>query len=85
MKDHSKTLVELDLKRIFLTPPNTRKEKIMLLVMMVVTFMMFFGPICFSPIPPVKGILLACMPTLSISWGWIVFLRSLFRKSEFCK
>lgn len=85
MKDHSKTLVELDLKRIFLTPPNTRKEKIMLLVMMVVTFMMFFGPICFSPIPPVKGILLACMPTLSISWGWIVFLRSMFRKSEFCK
>ncbi len=28
---------------------------------------------------------LACLPTLSISWGWIVLLRSLFRKSEFCR
>lgn len=85
MKNDVKKLVELDLGKIFLTPPNTKKEKIMLLAMMVVTFMMFFGPICFSPIPPVKGVLLACMPTLSISWGWMILMRSLFRKSEFCK
>lgn len=85
MRDNTKRLVELDLGRIFLTPPNTKKEKIVLLIMMVVTFVMFFGPICFSPIPPVKGILLACMPALSFSWGWMVLLRSLFRKSEFCR
>lgn len=77
--------VEMDLGKIFLTPPNTKKEKIMLLVMLVVTFAMFFGPICFSPIPPVKGIILACLPALSLSWGWMVLLRSLFRKSEFSR
>ena len=77
--------VEMDLKKIFLTPPNTRREKITLLVMMVVLFVMFFGPICFTDIPPVKAILLPCLPALSVSWGWIVLLRSLFRKSEFCR
>ena len=33
-----KKQVEIDLKKIFLTPPNTRMEKITLLVMMVVVF-----------------------------------------------
>lgn len=79
------TRVEIDLKKIFLTPPNTRWEKITLLVMMVVLFVMFFGPICFTDIHPVKAILLSCLPALSVSWGWIVLLRSLFRKSEFCR
>lgn len=77
--------VEMDLKKIFLTPPNTRREKITLLVMMVVLFVMFFGPICFTDIHPAKAVLLACLPALSVSWGWIVLLRSLFRKSEFCR
>ena len=77
--------VEIDLIKIFLTPPNNRREQITLLVMMVVLFVMFFGPICFTDIHPIKAILLACLPTLSISWGWIVLLRSLFRKSEFCR
>ena len=77
--------VEIDLKKIFLTPPNNRREQITLLVTMVVLFVMFFGPICFTDIQPIKAILLACLPTLSISWGWIVLLRSLFRKSEFCR
>ena len=77
--------VEMDLKKIFLTPPNTRREQITLLVMMVVLFVMFFGPICFTDIHPVKAIFLSCLPALSVSWGWIVLLRSLFRKSEFCR
>ena len=77
--------VEMDLKKIFLTPPNTRREKISLLVMIVVLFVMFFGPICFTDIHPVKAVLLSCLPALSVSWGWIVLLRSLFRKSEFCR
>ena len=75
--------VEMDLKKIFLTPPNTRREQITLLVMMVVLFIMFFGPICFTE--PAKAVLLSCLPALSVSWGWIVLLRSLFRKSEFCR
>lgn len=77
--------VEIDLKKIFLTPPNTTRETVTLLAMMVVLFMMFFGPICFSDIHPVKAILLACLPAASVSWGWMVLLRSLFRKSEFCR
>ena len=79
------TRVEIDLKKIFLTPPNTRREKITLLAMMVVLFVAFFGPLCFTDIHPAKAVLLACLPTLSISWGWTVLLRSLFRKSEFCR
>lgn len=77
--------LEIDLKKIFLTPPSTGKEKVILLVMLVITFIAFFGPICFSPISPIKAILLSCAPALTTSWGWMVLLRSLFRKSEFCK
>lgn len=83
MKQNAKRTAEIDIKKIFLTPPDTNKERIILLSMLVVTFVIFFGPICFSPIPPVKGILLACMPAVSLSWGWLVLLRSLFRKKEF--
>ena len=79
------TSVEMDLKKIFLTPPNTRREKITLLVMMVVLFVMFFGPVCFTDVHPAKAVLLSCLPALSVSWGWIVLLRSLFRKSVFCR
>mgnify|MGYP001026848010 CR=1 FL=1 len=56
------TRVEIDLKKIFLTPPNNRREKITLLVMMVALFVMFFGPICFTDVHPVKAILLSCLP-----------------------
>ena len=77
--------VEIDLKKIFLTPPNTRREQITLLVMMVALFVMLFGPICLTDIHPVTAVLLASLPTLSVSWGWIVLLRSLFRKSKFCR
>ena len=77
--------LEMDLGRIFLTPPNTRREKITLGAMLLVTFLMFFGPVCFSDIHPAKAILLSCLPAVSLSWGWMVLLRSLFRKREFCK
>ena len=59
--------VEMDLKKIFLTPPNTRWEQITLLVMMVVLFVMFFGPICFTDINPVKAIFLSSLPALSVA------------------
>ena len=42
--------VEMDLQKIFLTPPNTMKEKITLVIMMVVVFVMFFGPVTFTEI-----------------------------------
>lgn len=85
MVKQEKKAVEMDLKKIFLTPPNTKKEKICLLVMMVMVFVLFFAPISFTSIPPLKALFLAALPTLSISWGWMVFLRSIFRKSEFSK
>ena len=85
MRRTDKKQVEIDLMKIFLTPPDTKKERITLLTMLVVTFLIFFGPICFSAISPVKAILLACLPAVSLSWGWRVLLRSLFRKREFCK
>lgn len=85
MNNPEKQTVKIDLVKIFLTPPNTKKERIILFLMLVITFMIFFGPVVFSGMSPIKGILLACMPALSISWGWIVLLRSFFRKKDFCK
>lgn len=84
-KRQMKKEVEIDIKKIFLTPPNQRMEKVTLLLVMVVSFIMFFGPVCFTEIHPVKAVLLASLPAISLSWGWIVLLRSIFRKSEFCK
>lgn len=81
----SPVYVTLDLKRIFLTPPNTRKEKILLVVIMTLSFMVFFGPLTFTEISPIRAILVSCMPALSISWGWMVFLRYIGRKAEFSK
>lgn len=77
--------LEMDLKKIFLTPPNTMKEKITLVVMMTVVFVIFFGPVVFTEISPIKGIFISALPAMSISWGWIVLLRSLFRKRDFSK
>lgn len=61
--------LERDLKKIFLTPPNTMKEKITLIVMMTVVFIMFFGPTVFSEISPVRGIIISALPAISVSWG----------------
>ncbi|MFR4819326.1 MAG: hypothetical protein ACLUA9_09530 [Blautia stercoris] len=56
-----------------------------MIVMMTVVFIMFFGPTVFLEISPVRGIIISALPVLSISWGWMVLLRSLFRKREFSK
>lgn len=85
MKSMEKRQVEMDLTKIFLTPPNTRKEKITLLVMLVATFVIFFGPICFSAIPPVKAVLLACMPSFSLSLGLDSFAPLPVQEGRFCK
>ena len=85
MKSMEKRQVEMDLTKIFLTPPNTRKEKITLLVMLVATFVIFLGPICFSALPPVKAGRLAGLPSVSLYGGGVVLLRYLFRKEDFAK
>lgn len=86
MNDHfPKSEVRMDLARIFLTPPNTRRERFSLMAMMVILFMVFFRPLMFTEIEPLRALVLASLPTLSISWAWMVFLRALFRKPDFCK
>lgn len=75
----------MDLAKIFLTPPNTRKERVSLVIVMVILFMIFFRPLMFTEIEPLRAVVLAALPTLSMSWAWMVFLRSLFRKRDFCR
>ncbi|AOT70708.1 hypothetical protein [Geosporobacter ferrireducens] len=77
--------VEIDIRKIFLTPPSTMYERVTLFLVMVITFILFFGPLRFSQIPPLEAGLTAALPALTISWGWIVFLRSVFRKKDFYK
>lgn len=84
-KSASVQFVEMDIKRMFLTPPKGKREKITLLVVLVISFMIFFGPVCFSNIHPAKAIIISMLPALSISWGWIVLLRSKFQKKEYSK
>lgn len=75
--------VQMDLLKIFFTPPNTTKERIGFCVLLIMVFVACFAPICFTQIHPVRAILISAMPALSLSWGWLVFTRSLFRRKEF--
>jgi len=75
----------IDVVRIFLSPPSTMFERVTLFLLLLITFVLFFGPLRFSSITPMEAALTAALPALSISWGWIVFLRSIFRKKEFSK
>ena len=75
----------IDVRRIFLTPPNTMFERITLILIMVAAFIIFFRPLAFTQMGPMEAVFTAAMPTASLSWGWIVFLRSVFRKKDFMK
>jgi len=75
----------VDLKRLFLSPPQLLSERVMLFVMLSVSFAAFFGPLLFSSMMPLDAALTAMPPALSISWGWMVFLRYRFRRSEYMK
>lgn len=77
--------LEIDLAKIFLTPPGTMKERIFLFAMMVVVFTAFFGPVMFTAVSPMRGAVLSALPAFSVSWGFMVFFRSVFKKREFCK
>lgn len=52
----NKEYVVINLMKIFLTPPNNKKEKITVLAVMVITFIIFFGPLCFSDMHPVRAL-----------------------------
>lgn len=75
----------MDLNKIFLTPPSTMYERITLFLMLTITFIIFFSPLKFSAMHPVEAAITAALPALSISWGWIILLRSIFRKKDFVK
>ncbi|OGO78837.1 MAG: hypothetical protein A2Y23_08505 [Clostridiales bacterium GWB2_37_7] len=77
--------VKIDIVKIFFFPPSNMFERITLFLLLLITFVMFFGPLKFSRIPPMEAVLTAALPAISISWGWIVLLRSIFRKKDFCK
>lgn len=61
------------------------REKITLFLMMLVIFIMCFGPTIFTDISPVRAVIVSAIPAFTVSWGWMVLLRSLFRKREFSK
>ncbi len=77
--------VKMDLNKIFLTPPSTMYERITLFLMLTITFIIFFSPLKFSSMHPVEAAITAALPAISISWGWIILLRSIFRKKDFVK
>lgn len=75
--------MKVDTKKIFLAPPKSMFERVSLFLMLLVSFVFFFSPLNFSQISPIEAILLSMLPSVSLSWGWIVLLRFLFRKSEY--
>ncbi|WP_207727060.1 hypothetical protein [Anaerosolibacter carboniphilus] len=75
--------VKIDIFKIFTNPPSTMFERITLFLMLVISFIIFFSPLRFSKISPFEAAWIAALPSLSISWGWIVLLRSIFRKKDF--
>ena len=77
--------VKMDIAKIFLTPPKTMFERTVLFIFLVITFVVFFGPLRFSAMSPLEAMCTAAFPSLSISWGLTVLLRSIFRKRDFCK
>ncbi|MCG8541761.1 MAG: hypothetical protein MJA82_17755 [Clostridia bacterium] len=77
--------VKMDVMKIFFTPPSTMFERITLFIMLTITFIIFFTPLKFSQIHPLEAVITAAIPSLSISWGWILLLRSIFKKKDFYK
>ena len=43
------------------------REKITLFIMMVVVFIMFFGPVMFTEVSPGKGAVLSAIPAFTVS------------------
>ncbi len=84
-KKNAKLEVKVDVAKIFLSPPSSMVERVMLVVFLTLSFIAFFGPLSFSAMPPFEAVLTAAMPALSTSWGLIVLYRAMFRKMDYCK
>lgn len=76
---------QMDLRRIFLTAPKSMLERVILFVMLSSLFMVFFRPLQFSPMNPLEAAFTAAIPALTMSWGWLVLLRSLFWKRQYMR
>ena len=61
--------LEIDIQKIFLTPPTSMREKITLFLMMLVIFIMCFGPTIFTDISPVRAVIVSAIPALPLSAG----------------
>lgn len=75
----------IDIKKIFMTPPKMMHERIMLIVVLSITFIIFFRPIQFSSIKPIEALIISGLASISVSWGWMVLLRSLFKRDMYKK
>lgn len=77
--------VELDLFKIFLSPPKSFFERVSLFLLAAFLFVIFFYPLGYENMSFFEAVITASFPSLTISWGWIVFLRFRFKKDEYIK
>lgn len=85
MKDKEVKKVRINLVKIFLDPPKSFFERVSLFFIASLLFVVFFRPLGFENMSFFEAVITASIPSLSISWGWIVLLRSLFRKEDYKK
>ncbi|MCK8827301.1 hypothetical protein MWH25_06040 [Natroniella acetigena] len=77
--------VRIDFAKIFLEPPKSFFERVTLFLMASLLFVGFFRPLGFEEMSFFEAVITASIPSLSISWGWIVLLRSIFKKEDYKK
>jgi len=76
---------KIDVAKIFISPPKTMGERLLLFIFMFTIFLAFFGPIRFSQINPLEAVATAAFPSLTMSWGLIVLWRFFYKRSEYIK
>lgn len=83
VKDNKKN--KLDLFKIFLSPPKSFFERVSLFLLTAFLFVVFFYPLGYENMSFFEAVITASFPALTISWGWIVFLRFKFNKEKYLK
>ncbi|MFW5873517.1 MAG: hypothetical protein ACOCVD_02435 [Bacillota bacterium] len=76
---------ELDLIKIFLSPPKSFFERVSLFLLATLLFVGFFRPLGLEDMSFLGAVITASIPSITISWSWIVFLRFIFRRDEYIK
>ncbi|MGM0438297.1 MAG: hypothetical protein ACQEQD_08485 [Bacillota bacterium] len=76
---------ELDLFNIFLSPPKSFFERVSLFLLAAFLFVVFFKPLGYENMSFIEAVVTASFPALTISWGWIVFLRYKFKRDKYLK